>query len=119
MFPKSSRFILYMLKESKTIEIKESYQYAISWITKQRHIDIESGAKIPEYWITDGTRLNISRPSGTYMRHQIELSLVRINACRLFSAKLISEPITTYRQVDPYEETPVKFREFFSLMKMQ
>ena len=43
------------------------------------------------------------------MRRQPRISLVQIMACRLFGAKPLSEPMLDYCQLEPWEQTLVKF----------
>ena len=43
------------------------------------------------------------------MRQQIGSALVQIMACRLFGAKPLSKPMLGYCQLDPREQTSVKF----------
>ena len=43
------------------------------------------------------------------MRQCIGPALVQVMACRLFDAKPLSEPIVGYCQLDPKEQTSVKF----------
>ena len=50
---------------------------------------------------------NSSPPSGAYMHQWIGSALVM--ACRQFGAKLLSKPMLAYCQLDPYEQTSVKF----------
>ena len=45
--------------------------------------------------------LNSLRPSDTYMRQHNIPTLLQIMACRLFSAKQLSEPMLPYCQLDP------------------
>ena len=45
--------------------------------------------------------LNSSSPSAAYMRLWTQSALFQIMACRLYSAKTLSEPILTYYQLDP------------------
>ena len=56
----------------------------------------------------EGTLLNSLRLSDTYMHHQSRSSLVQIMACRLVSAKPLSEPILEYFQLDDEEQISVK-----------
>ena len=53
--------------------------------------------------------LNSLRPSDAYMRQWIASSLAHFVVCLLSGAKLLSEPFITHCQLDPYEQTPVKF----------
>ena len=53
--------------------------------------------------------LNSSPPSAAYMRHWIRSTLVQIMACCLFGAKPLFKPMLRYCQLDPYEQTSVKF----------
>ena len=56
-----------------------------------------------------GKLTNSSPPSVAYMRQWIRLVLVQIMACRLFGAKPLSKPMLFYCQLDPKEQTSVKF----------
>ena len=65
-------------------------------------------------WSTQRDRLtdndiNSLRPSDAYMHPQPRTSLAQIMACRLFGAKPLSEPMLEYYQLDPWEQTSVKF----------
>ena len=51
----------------------------------------------------------INVPSAAYMRQQTGTALVQVMACRLFSTKPLSEAIPIYYQLDPKEETSIKF----------
>ena len=48
-------------------------------------------------------------PSAAYMRQWIVSALVQIMACGLYGAKPLSEPMLDYYQLDPWEESSVKF----------
>ena len=54
------------------------------------------------------TEVNTTPANATYMRQIPGLVLVQIIACRLFSAKLLPEPILTRCQSDPKEQISVK-----------
>ena len=47
--------------------------------------------------------------SASYMRQWIGSALVQIMACRLSGAKPLSSPVLGYCQLDPGEQTSVKF----------
>ena len=53
--------------------------------------------------------LNLSPPCAAYMRLWTESALFQIMACRMDSAKPLSEPILTYYQLDPEEHISIKF----------
>ena len=53
--------------------------------------------------------INSSPPSAAYMHQWIRSALYHIMACHLFSAKPFSKPILDYGQLDPKEQTSVKF----------
>ena len=57
----------------------------------------------------DTILLNSSPPSAAYRRQWIGSALVHIMACRLFGAKPLSKPMLGYCQLDPIEQTSVKF----------
>ena len=48
-------------------------------------------------------------PSAAYMRPWIGPALLLMIACRLFGAKPLSEPVLDYCQLDPKEQTSVKY----------
>ena len=48
-------------------------------------------------------------PSGAYMRHWDKPSMVQIKTSRLISAKQLSKPILTNRQLDFWEQISMKF----------
>ena len=50
-----------------------------------------------------------SSPSAAYMLRWTRSALVQIMACRLIGAKPLPEPTLTYCQLDPKEQTSVKF----------
>ena len=54
--------------------------------------------------------VNSSPPSAAYMLQWISSTLVQMMACRLFDAKPLSKPMLGYGQLDPYEQTSVKFQ---------
>ena len=58
---------------------------------------------------------NSSTPSATYMRQLIGSALVQIMACCLFDTKPLSKPMLGYYQLEPYEQTPVKFNQNMKL----
>ena len=63
-------------------------------------------------WSSDGLqRFNSSRPSATYMRQWIRLTLVEIMACCLFGTKPLSEPMLAISQLDPQEQTQWNFNQ--------
>ena len=51
-----------------------------------------------------------SCPSDAYMCQWIGSVLVQIMACQLFGAKPLSKPMLSYCQLDPKEQTSVKFQ---------
>ena len=53
---------------------------------------------------------NSSPPSATYMHQWTGSKLVQVMACRLFGAKSLPELMLTYCQLDPEEQTSVKFK---------
>ena len=61
---------------------------------------------LSEIWIN---AFNSSPPSAAYMRHWTGSALVQIMACRLFDTKPLSKPILRYCQLDPWEQTSMKF----------
>ena len=48
-------------------------------------------------------------PSAAYMHQWIRSALVQIKACRLFGTKPLSKPVLGYYQLDPWEQTSVKY----------
>ena len=52
---------------------------------------------------------NSSPPTAAYMGRWTESALVQVMACRLSSPKPLPEPLLPYRQLDPCEQTSVKF----------
>ena len=56
-----------------------------------------------------GNVINTSPPSATYMRQWIQSALVHKMACRLFSAKPLSELMLGHCQLNNEEQTSVKF----------
>ena len=59
--------------------------------------------------ILDHILINSSPPSAAYMRQLIGSALVQVMACRLFGDKPLPEPMLEYCQLDPNEQTSVKF----------
>ena len=58
--------------------------------------------------------VNLSPPTTAYMRQWTESALVHVMACRLFGAKPLPETMLVYCQLDPWEQTSVKFEwEFY------
>ena len=53
--------------------------------------------------------VNSSPPSAAYMHQWIGSALVQIMAYHLFGAKPLSKPMLGYFQLDPKEQTSVKF----------
>ena len=47
-------------------------------------------------------------PSAVYMRQGTGSALIRVMASRLFGANPLPEPVLTYNQLDPWEQTSVK-----------
>ena len=54
-------------------------------------------------------RINSSPPSATYMRRWTGSALLQMMACRPEGAKLLSEEMLTYCQLDPKEHISMKF----------
>ena len=52
---------------------------------------------------------NSSPLSAAYMWQWTESTLVQVMACRLVGAKLLPEPMLLFSQLDPKEQTLVKF----------
>ena len=48
-------------------------------------------------------------PHPAYMRQYTQQGLVQVMACRLFGAKPLPEPKLTYCQLEPKEQTSMKF----------
>ena len=64
------------------------------------------------WWFRGSCRswdVNSSTPCATYTRRWTWSALVQIMACCLDSAKLLSEPVQTYCQLDPKEHASMKF----------
>ena len=53
--------------------------------------------------------INSFPPSAAYMHQWIVSALVQIMACHLFGTKSLFEPMLDYYQLDPWEQTLVKF----------
>ena len=53
--------------------------------------------------------VNSSPPSAIYLCQWTGLALVQVMACRLFGAKPLPEPMLPYCQLDPWEQSSVKF----------
>ena len=53
--------------------------------------------------------INSSFCSAAYMRQWTGWTLVQVMACHLLGAKPLPEPMLTYCQLDPKEQTSVKF----------
>ena len=58
-------------------------------------------------------------PPAAYMCQWIRPALVQIMACRLFVAKPFSKPVLAYCQLDPGEQTPVKFESKYKTFHSQ
>ena len=56
------------------------------------------------YWMKKAT-LNSFHPSAVYMRWWTGWAFIQVMACRLFGAKPLPEPMFTYCQLDPYEQS--------------
>ena len=57
--------------------------------------------------------LNSSPPSAAYMRQWTESALVQVMACHLFGVKPLHKPMLTYCQLNPQEQTSVKFESTY------
>ena len=53
-------------------------------------------------------------PIAEYVRQWIWSALVQIMACRLFGDKPLSKPMLSYCQLDPYEQTSLKFQSKYT-----
>ena len=62
---------------------------------------------IPWYLIV--THINSSPSSAAYMRRWTGPAFVQVMACHLFGAKPLVKQVLTYGQLDPWEQTLVKF----------
>ena len=65
--------------------------------------------------------VNLLGPSDAYMLQSAWPSLVQIMACRLFGAKLLSEPMPDYCHLSPRQQISLKFEQntaFFLFNKM-
>ena len=60
-----------------------------------------------------------SPQSAAYMRQWTGSALVQIMTCRLFGAKPLPEPMLLYCQLDPYEQTSVKFQSRYKTFHSQ
>ena len=65
--------------------------------------------KMPSLQLSVISAFNSYPPSAAYMRQWIGSALVQIMACRLFGAKPLSKPTLGYCQLNPKEQTSVKF----------
>ena len=54
--------------------------------------------------------INSFPPCAAYMRKWIRSSLVHVTACHLFGTKPSPEPMMTFCEMDPQEQTSVKFQ---------
>ena len=55
------------------------------------------------------SRVNSLKLGDTYMQPYMQPSLVQIMACCLFGTKPLSEPMLAFCELDPWEQTSVKF----------
>ena len=69
-------------------------------------MNTEMAQEVEEQDLFNSLRL---RDAYAYMHHQTCPSLVQIMACRLVSAKPLSEPMLPYCQLDHKEHNSVKF----------
>ena len=96
-----------------TIEIEEFIMYFYGWT----HRNLLGSLKIhmfralgPQQNVsTKNPEYNSLRPSDAYVRWHPKTTLVQIMACRLLGAKPLYEPMLEYCQLDPWEQTSVKF----------
>ena len=63
----------------------------------------------PIYQNIDDKSFNSSPPSVPCMCRWTGSSLIQVMACRLFSTKPLPEPMLTFSQLDPLEQSSVKF----------
>ena len=56
------------------------------------------------------TSFNSLRPGDSYVRHWTGSSLLQVMACRLFGAQPLPEVMLSYCQLDPKEQTSMKFK---------
>ena len=54
--------------------------------------------------------VNSSPPSAANMHQRIWSALIQIMACHLFSTKPLSKPILSYCQMDPWQQSSLKFQ---------
>ena len=59
------------------------------------------------------------RPRDAYLCNWIGSSVVQVMACRLFGAISLPEPMLSYRQLDPWQQTSVKFYSKFKYIHLQ
>ena len=64
--------------------------------------------------IKKGLRFNSSPPGVAYMRQWTLSTLVQVMARHLFGAKPLPEPMLPYCQLDPWEQTSVKFESRYN-----
>ena len=62
-------------------------------------------------------KINSSAPRTAYMRQWTGSTLVQVMACRLFGAKPLPEPMLTFCQLDPLEQTSVKFESKYEIFR--
>ena len=65
-------------------------------IVYSTYVHIIAGSVMMRHWLVLSNTVNSLRPSDAYMRRWTVSSLVQIMACRLFSAKPLSEPMLEY-----------------------
>ena len=68
------------------------------------------------YWLCE---INSCPPSAANMLQWGGPALVQVMACRLFGAKPLPEPMLTYCQLDPWEQTSVKFESKYKTVFMK
>ena len=61
--------------------------------------------------------INSSPPSAAYKRQWIGSTLVQKMACHIFGAKPLSKPMLTCCQLDPKEQTSVKFESKYKIFR--
>ena len=62
---------------------------------------------------------NSPPPSAAYMRRWTRSALVQVMAWRLSGTKPLPEPMLTYYQLDPWEQTPVKIESKYKKMLLK
>ena len=114
-FSHTHRSTMCGLKKLASMVFLESWKVLAErrWWPRRRKRTKNSKSPVYPGWLKYA--INSSLPNGAYMWQWIQQVLVQVMACHLLGAKPLPEPMLTYCQLDPLEQTSVNFKSKYEV----